>query len=66
MKDAPETISFMAETAAKRLAEGDLPADIRRDFEALRGETFEESQWKGLLAAAIIMKHLDAVKQKRL
>ena len=66
MKDDPNTISLMAETAAKRLASGDKSVDIRCDFEALRGEPFEESQWKGLLAAAIIMKHLDAARQKRL
>ena len=65
MKDAPETISLMAETAAKRLAVGDKSVDIRRDFEALRGEPFEDPQWKAINAAAIIIMHLDAARQKK-
>lgn len=65
MKDAPETISLMAETAANRLAAGDKSVDIRRDFEAFRGEPFEDPQWNAINAAAIIIMHLDAARQKR-
>lgn len=62
MQDKPETITLMAETAAKRLAAGDDPDDIRRDLEAARGEPFEDPQWRAILAGAVIIKHLDAAK----
>ena len=65
MQDKPETITLMAETAAKALAEGCKPESIRTSFESVRGEPFTDPQWNAILAGAVIIKHLDAAKDER-